>query len=614
MKSFAKNILALGVISALSLNVSNFSQAATYEVIEVDKDATGYTYGGKLNIKEEMAVSGTNSYNFPVQFEYFDEADFNNIVYLALTRQDFYFGLESIEDSDGFEERAKAGNATSNDLAWSKLYLQDKNKSSSNPYYKYQIVADTAAMVNLGGGSASVELCIFDTDFSDAPCTGVLTRSTVNVVKGITSTGITFGIASAPYLAMPEFTDSGGNVNTHWLREHGQRGFFSLDNGTTIYPVTPIETRYGGGISAIFDMNENGVAVGYSSYKLSEGREEDVLDPDNGCVEPNKFNIPYDICVQYHQSGMYHIQAFKAALSDAGEIETEQLGLLITPHADDDRAFSSQALAVNNAGVAVGYAHGWDDSNVITPTGSERMTGSYAVMFKEDDAGNKVVFDFNQPHYYFNYGSIYPFSRAQDINDSGIAVGYTHDNNTFVKKFFYVDTSVPESEMKIIIPKDFFTTSKSTAFAVNASGIIVGEGEIETHNDSQDNPRRTAGFMFDTSSDSPVIVDINTLLTCDSEYNILTANDINDAQQISATAIVKAESYDAKGEPILDDSGNPVMIDVARAVLLKPIAGGEIEDCGLVDEKVERQGASMSSIVLFTLLTIFGLRRRKFNR
>ena len=67
---------------------------------------------------------------------------------------------------------------------------------------------------------------------------------------------------------------------------------------------------------------------------------------------------------------MYYIQAFKATLSADNVVETEQLGLLVTPHVDDDRAFTSQALAVNNHGVAVGYAHGWDNTDVTTITNS----------------------------------------------------------------------------------------------------------------------------------------------------------------------------------------------------------------------------------------------------
>ena len=482
MKQFSKNILVLGVTSALSLGIISHSHAATYEVVDKGTaENIGYTYGKKQNSQGEMAISGTNSYNFPVQFQYLDDADFNNIDYLARTRHDYYYGLEVIEDFANFEERAKAGNATANDLAWTKLYLQQQSSSSSNPYYEYQMVADAVAMTNLGGDSQTTEMPIFDTFFEG---TSTLTRSTIDAIEGISESGMAFGTATAPYLPMPEFTDTNGTIRQFWLREHGQRGFFSNDNGATIYPVTPIETRYGGGVSAVFDMNVNDVAVGYSSYKLSEGREEDILDPDNGCVEPNKFNIPYDICIQDNQNGMYHIMALKATLS-AGSVETEQLGLLITPHADDKRGFTSQALAVNTYGTAVGFAHGWDDTDVTTPASDERMTGSYAVIFKEDAEGNKTVFDFNQQHYYFNYGSVYPFSMAHDINDSGLVVGYTSDVNFgWIKKFFYVKTDVADSEMEIIIPSGFFKSSKSTAFAVNSDGIIVGEAEIETHNDS----------------------------------------------------------------------------------------------------------------------------------
>ncbi|HCM48877.1 MAG TPA: hypothetical protein DIS98_15750 [Colwellia sp.] len=610
MKQFAKNILVLGVTSALSISFLNFSHAATYEVVDKGNAITvEYTYGKKQNNQGVMAVSGTNIYNFPVQFQHLDDNDFNSIANLAFVRQDFYFGLEVIEDFDAL----KAGEPTANDLAWAKLYLQEMNRASSNLNFEYQIVADVAAMINdEREEGVSKEICIFDTSFDaeEDLCSGVLTRSTVDVIEGITANDIIFGTASAPYLPMAEFTDSIGNLHTHWIREHGQRGFFTPDNGTTIYPVLPIESRYGGGTSAVYDMNDNGTAVGYSSYKLAVSREDYILDTNGGCADPDILkDLPYEICVQKIQNGMYHSQAFKATLSADNVVDTELLGLLITPHVDDNRPFISQAFAVNNNDVAVGYSHGWDSSDVITPTSSEGMSGSYAVMFKD---GN--VFDFNQIHYRFGGRSPFPFSSANDINDSGLVVGYTTDINTFVKKFFYVDTSVAESDMEIIMPLDFFTTSKSTAFSVNSAGIIVGEGEIESHNDSPDNPRRTAAFLFDTSSDSPVITDINTLLTCNSKYYIIKANDINDDGYISADAIVKSERKDAKGELILDESGNPKEIDVVRAVLLKPIVDGVVEDCDLVEGKVERQGASMSSIALFLLLSIFGIRRRKFQR
>ncbi|MBU2869757.1 DUF3466 family protein [Colwellia sp. E2M01] len=608
MKSFAKNILTLGVTSALSVSISlfNFSHAATYRVI--DKNAAenlGYTYGGKLNNQGNMSISGASFYNFPVQFEYLTDEDFNNILSLSIAQSSVYFGLTIIEDFDAL----KSGNPTANDLAWAEIYLEDRNQNVSN--YQYQIVAEAAGLINLGTGSESTEICIFDTNFEGTPCTGTLTRSTYNTVEGFNNSGTVFGTATAPYLPIAG-PDDGENVEvqSYWVREHGQRGFYSPDFGATIYPVPPIETAYGGGVSAVLDVNDNNIAVGYSSYELSSFWESVVLSETNvdgvlGCANPEVLALmPYEICVQNKESGMYYIQAFEAVLSSTGIVETKGLGLLVNPHEDDTRAFSSQALAINNNGVAVGYAHGWDEGNVHQPAVDERMTGSYAVMFKDGK-----VLDFNQEHYYFTLGSVFDFSRANDINDNGLVVGYTHTANTFVKKFFYVDTNVSESRMEMIIPRGFFDSSKSTAFGVNSAGVIVGEAEIEPHNDAI--PRRTAGFMYDTSDNSPEMIDLNTLLECESGYNIFQAKDINESGQISASAITQSPYFDALGNEVLDSSGNPFMIDVVRAVLLDPIPGGEVEDCSKYEDKVERQGASFGGFLLLTLASIFGFRRVK---
>lgn len=603
MKSFSKNILALGITSALSLSLLNNTYAATYEVIDKNAaDNLGYTYGGKLNNDANMTISGSNYYNFPVQFSYFNDLDYSNIAYLSFTSHDYYLGLEPIEDTEDMEN----GNPSANDLAWAKIYLQGNNEVVLN--YEYQIVADSAAMINLGEDSISTEICIFDTDFDGTPCTGTLTRSTLGSIAGFNNSGIMFGSGTAPYLAIDGPVDSDGEIQTHWVREHAQRGFYSLDFGATIQEITPTYTEYGGGISAVLDINDNGSIIGYTSYAVSEYWESEVLNEEGGCADPDVLaEIPYEVCVQKLQTSMYYIQAFKASLSE-DEPDLELLGLLVEPHEDDTRAFSSQAVAINNSGVAVGYAHGWDDSSVIEPDVNEAMTGSYAVMFKDDK-----VFDFNQEHYRLSYSSVVSFSAANDINDNGIVVGYTHDPSTFVQKFFYVDTSVQESEMEIIVPKGFFNSSVSNATAVNSDGVIVGQAQIESHNESSSNPRRTTGFMYDLSSDSPDSVDLNTLLECNSAHNIIEANDINDSGQISATAIVKSPSFDSLGEPVLDDSGNPVLIDVVRAVLLNPIEGGEVEDCGDDEDSIERQGAGFGQLILLSLLTLFGIRQKKIK-
>ena len=47
------------------------------------------------------------------------------------------------------------------------------------------------------------------------------------------------------------------------------------------------------------------------------------------------------------------------------------MGHLVTPHEDDEREYVNYAQAVNNHGVAVGYAHGWWDENETDPSKTE---------------------------------------------------------------------------------------------------------------------------------------------------------------------------------------------------------------------------------------------------
>jgi len=600
MKQYVKNILAVGITTALSLAVT--AQAATYKV--VDKGAVGdfkHTYAQHQNNSGVVAISGTNSYNFPVQYQYLDEDDFKTIERLARDQHNAIHALNDLEDYDAMV----AGNPTANDLAWMVIFFQGKaSVSTTNSLmekrkdYYYQHVGDTVAMTNLSGEAKSVEIQLLDVPFEG---TDTLTRSTVDVITGVTNSGIAYGSVTAPFLPMAEFTESNNEVVTYWLSDFQQRGFFSFDNGAQVFQVVPEESRFGGGISAVLDVNESGAAVGYMSYKLNQEFADIIVDESGGCADANILDdMPYEICEQILRTGMYQIMAYKAALNTSGEVVTERLGLLVTPHPDDDRAYSSRALGINNDGVVVGYADGWDDENETNPASNERMSGSYAVMYKDGK-----VFDFNQQH--FQFRSYVEYSKAYDISDSGLAVGYIY-NDSGTKKFFYVDTSVNEEEVEIVTPLDYFVSSESTAYAVNNAGFIVGEGEIETHNDSTANPRRTAAFLYDSNND--VFSNVNELIACASPYSIIEARDINDNNVISATAIFKEDRLDAKGNVVLDENGNPEREDIVRAVTLEPIPDdGQV--CTPEEEgKIERQGASFGLFGLLSLLALFGLRRR----
>ncbi|WP_448549780.1 DUF3466 family protein [Thalassotalea fusca] len=576
MNKFVKSLLAIGVTTALT---TGFVNAATYKVI--DKGAAErfkYTYAQQENNSGEMAISGTNVYNFPVQYQYFDEGDYDNIVRLADQQHENVHELENIQD----ENALRQGNPTANDLAWVVRYLEGITSSL------YQKVGDVVAMTNSGGETQDFH--VFDQKLAG---TELYTRSTTDYINGITNQGWVYGNGSAPYMPM-DFTESDGDEVTHWVRDFKTRGFFSPDNGQTIIELLPPEHEHGGE-SAILDISENGIAVGYASTSVDQDAVDVINDDTGGCSDPNVLDdLPLEVCIQNIRDGMYNSEAFKWIIDETGEVESEALGYLVTPHADDRREYVSFAQAVNVHGVAVGYAHGWWDENETSPENNEPRS-IYAVVFKDG-----TVVDYTDDH------SKYFDSRAYDINDNGIAVGHvtTYVNGRLRTKFYYVDTN--QENMQMVFPKDFFNGSSSTARSINQAGFVVGEGEIETHNDSSTNPRRTHGFLYDMSTDT--FTNLNDFLPCESEYTIIEARHINDNNEISATALIKVPRRDAKGELMLDTDGTQLQEDVVRAVKLSPI-DGEVEDCSAVEEKVERQGAGFGFGLLLSMLT-FGFGRR----
>jgi len=642
MNKFVKSILAVGITSALSLSFITPVNAATYQVVDTgEASQLKYTYAQSQNNAGDMAISGSSLLDFPVQFDYFDESVFTAIESYAFSNYLGVHGLEFIEDSDAL----RAGNPTANDLAWVIRWLQDSS-SGAGSSLSFQKVGNTVAMTSIAGELTDFTLWDEELDGTDD-----LSRSTVDILTGITDTGIAYGTATAPYLPAT-FTDSHSQEITYWLREFGQRGFFSYNQGADVFELTPIEAGHSGGYSVIADVNGAGVAAGYSSYKVHEtyldyiesggivttdGVESDTIrniaainsfvqvdlaapadgvddefDEDyviRGCNDPYILkHMPFEVCVYYVDQAVgnpYSSMAVMASLDTNGSAVIEQLGLLVTPHEDDERTYSSYALGLNNQGVAVGYADGFDDETVTAPDVDESKNYQFAVVYKNGD-----VIDLTGDH--TDKGS----SLAYDINDAGIAVGHIAKSvdGKAVQKFFYIDTSVSEESLEMIYPTDFFTGSDSTARAINNSGLIVGEGEIETHNESTSNPRRTAAFVYDLNDD--IFLNLNEQIPCELRltYDIIEARGINDLGMISATAVVKVDKRDAKGEVMLDIDGTPLSEDVVRAISLEPMPDdGAVCTAEEEGTAVVRQGASIEYSSVWFLLALFGL-RRKFTK
>ncbi|WP_440877255.1 DUF3466 family protein [Thalassotalea sp. PLHSN55] len=619
MNKFLKSLLAVSISTAVAS-----ASAAVYEVIEIEdnQDTTKYTYGQKFNNLDQVGVSGTEIFDFPVQYSYLTEDDFDAIVISSYQYYNSVNGITYIDEDA--EDDLRAGDPDGNSLYWVNRYLESNSAS-----HFYQKIGQAIVMADFADGNGVQQINIFDETFRDAgnpnivDNTDVMTKSTTEYINGITQNGWLYGNASAPFLnyyfeptAIDEETEANDPYN-YFIRDFTTRGFFSPDNGATIIEVIPPteqtdnSERHYGGESAVLGMsNDNTFAVGYASTSMDEDkvafieRSEDDPDVDgdeSGCQFPETLaQAPLELCIaDTVRTDFYNLNGAKWTIDAEYNITFEQLGLLVTPHEDDERVYTSVAQAINSNGIAVGYSDGWVDEAETAPAANEQRA-QYAVVFRDGE-----VLSVTEDHgLYFN-------SRAYDINDNNFAVGeaYTYVNGSLRTKAYYVD--VNEEVPRMVVPDAYFSGASSTARAINNNGKFVGEGEVETHNDSSSNPRRREAYVYDIfeTDEDKQLQNLNDLIrTCEGgentqQYSIVEARDINDNDVIAATALVSVDRLDEKGEPVLDENGTPEQEDVVRAVLLKPISG-EVEECPDPDELVERQGASFG---LFSFFALFGL-------
>lgn len=582
MNKFVKSVLAVGIYSAVSISAS---YAAKYSVEPITElPSYEYTYGQKQNgNSQEFIVSAGQAYNFPFQVDELSDAILIAIYQLSFTNT--FFGLEPIADFEEF----MAGNFTANAKGWIFLYLQSNATGVTSQKIGSPVFIDS--------GSGPEQIQIFDTPFSDTNTE--LTQSTNDFVSGISTNGWLYGSGSAPSLPVVN-TDDNDVETTYWLSDFSLKAFISLDNGTTIIPVEAPENEFGG-VSTILDMaevNNTTTAVGYASVDVGQAAREFIESTETtGCSLDELSDVLQQRCIQLAREadgGIYHLNAMKWSFDNTGAVtEAESLGLLVTPHEDDNRLHLSRALAINSAGVAVGEATNWVDETETEPSANE-FTRIYAAMFKDGE-----VFDLAGDH------SDQLGSRAYDINEQGIAVGHIIKQDLVsgggLTQYFYLDTNVEPLEM--IYPDEFFINASSTARSINDNGLIVGDSEVEQNSQRS----RRNGFLYDINTST--LTNLNDFLACNSDYTITEARYINNANEITATAVITKPRRDAEGQLVVDDNGETVFEDVLEAVKLTPIAG-EIESCDVVEGNViERKGASFGWLLIL-LIPLLVLRKK----
>ena len=275
-------------------------------------------------------------------------------------------------------------------------------------------------------------------------------------------------------------------------------------------------------------------------------------------------------------------------------ISTETFPLLFEPEEDDTNHYYSFAYSINNQGIAVGEALTGDRITITRPNSTGQLENErVATVYRDGETIELLPRDENI------------LSQAIAINDNNWVAGAVLRSRSDIARSRLFAFNLDTQEQ--FYPEGLFISGGVTPNAINNNNIIVGKADSEA---TADTIRQTAGFMFNI--DTQEFTNLNDLLPCDSEYEVLEAVDINDNNEIIANARVKRTTKYATGVEIINSDGETELVDNIIAVKLSPLANGEVEQCELSEDEqpYERQGASSSWFGLLALLGAVFVRRR----
>lgn len=168
-----------------------------------------------------------------------------------------------------------------------------------------------------------------------------------------------------------------------------------------------------------------------------------------------------------------------------------------------------------------------------------------------------------------------------DINDNG---SYAVGSSDY--QAFYYDINTQES-IAIGFLKENFDFSE--AFSINNDNLVVGVSQ------SSSTPLSFKPFIFDIDSETSSLIDLNTLIDCDSGWNLAEVREINNDGWIIGSGTVSVEQIDGTFEGEI------------RAFLLKPRTTEANQSCETTE--VVETGGSINGIILLFLSSLFVYRR-----
>jgi uncharacterized membrane protein len=566
---------------SLALLVTPVSQAAKYRVVELPVANEGRnSFPSAINEDGNITVNVRSPYNIPIDL---DLLDFESDTLIN--------GLTDVESASNGDF-----NSTDYELLLGLIRSADGSQSA-------QQIADTISFLASENSSNYIsgfdQLSEQDNEFS---------LSTTSIARDLNDSGFIVGSGDGFYNKIDYTLASGDDINLV-VHEFGTRGFVSF--GDTVIGLPAPDTT-AGGFSDAFGINESNQVAGYGTSlflsdtlqtAITDCKKDELIDDEDPDTQdfPLRGDIPVESCVSSIVDSFTNSPTTFSQLrgliwqldAQGNLLDTKELGILFEPEADDTANYSSQALAINDNGIAVGISNGQYTENEVT------VIRNFGVIFDQDQVINLSP----EPDSAVARSSN-TISSATDINNDNLVVGYQFKvvNGSNRTKFFVYDMNLDA----ITFPDDFFLGSSSVALDINNNGLVVGYGEV----DASLTGRRTEGFLYDHAAKQ--FYAARDLISCDSPYRIVQANSINDKGEIGATALYQGPLKDSRGEVILDSTGSETIIDLVVAVKLEPITGGEAENCDAPADDVnrDRQGASVSWIFVFGL-AVLGWRRFK---
>ncbi|WP_217876611.1 DUF3466 family protein [Pseudoalteromonas shioyasakiensis] len=573
-------LLAASILATLSTS----AMSATYKLEEL-----GGLEGSKHNYITDVSENGhiiglaNGMYKLPVDVSYidFEESNIKNAYDQEKARlesidKEITFTLDDIQNNDAVNTNADAH-------SFMIRFLATDSRSNDSEFQKI-----SSAIATIYNAEGSQEQVLFDEASLDYDG---LTRSTSNLLTAVADDGVMVGWGSAPYEKTAFTQTDEDEEETHFLREFISRGIVIGANGVEV-PLVP-EFDEHGGISAAYGITKTNAGyevVGTVSTGIPIDPQDDI---DDRCDNEDE---PVSDCVETlnrtYRKGIFHKRAVKWTLdSNLNITNTEILGLGVTPEDDEDFAFRSNAIAINENGLVV---------------------GSSDVRYKNGIYSMPVIFENGEVKEFIDFEDDWRTGQALALNNNDIVAGYAAKriDGTNRTKFFYYD----KASDSVVFPTDYFSSSSSIANDINDNGIIVGEGETDIYNTST---RRREGFMYTIGEDK--VVNLNNLLPCYEEdgetrfkYVVAEAKSINNNNEIFGVATKTVEKTDSFGNTVVDLNGNVEYESIAVPVKLTPISGS-IEECPAEEvEQYERQSASFPWYAL--LLLPFAAARRVFRK